>query len=159
MELRQTCGKKVIKISLMQICKYNFLLEQFSLFSVVQFPNEECTSTSSSTTTGTCYTSSECTSRSGSASGTCAAGFGVCCVSSTSTCGSTVSTNITYIRHTVVHSVKILASDREALRAFACVVMVFMHRKDYHPSDLFLQHTHALHYPTQNVYCSELYIM
>lgn len=28
---------------------------------------------------GTCISTSECTSRSGSASGTCAAGFGVCC--------------------------------------------------------------------------------
>merc|ERR1711997_400253 len=73
--------------------------KQFSLFSVVQFPNEDCTSTSSSTTTGTCYTSSECASRSGAASGTCAAGFGVCCVISTSTCGASVSTNNTYIRN------------------------------------------------------------
>ena len=66
---------------------------------MVQFPNEECTSSSSSTTIGTCYTTTECTSRSGTASGTCASGFGVCCVSSTSTCGSSISTNITYIRN------------------------------------------------------------
>merc|ERR1719410_1958667 len=59
--------------------------KQFSLFSVVQFPNDECTSGSSSTTNGTCYTSSECGSRGGAASGTCAAGFGVCCVISPST--------------------------------------------------------------------------
>merc|ERR1712037_518152 len=53
-------------------------LKQLSLFSVVQFPNDECTSsTTSPTTLGTCLTSSECTSRSGAASGTCAAGFGV----------------------------------------------------------------------------------
>merc|ERR1711997_646715 len=73
--------------------------KQLSLFSVVQFPNDDCTSSSSSTTTGTCYTSSECTTKSGLASGSCAAGFGVCCVISTSTCGSTVSTNNTYIRN------------------------------------------------------------
>merc|ERR1719410_2560411 len=73
--------------------------KQFSLFSVVQFPNDECTSTSSSTTIGTCFTSSECSSKSGTAEGSCAAGFGVCCVISTSTCGSTVSTNNTYIRN------------------------------------------------------------
>ena len=74
--------------------------EQLSLFSVVQFPNDECTSsTTSPTTMGTCLTSSECTSRSGTGSGSCAAGFGVCCVVSTSTCGATVSTNITYIRN------------------------------------------------------------
>ena len=70
-----------------------------SLFSIVQFPNEECTSSTSTTTTGTCYTASECTSRSGSASGTCASGFGVCCVITTSTCGATLSANITYIRN------------------------------------------------------------
>ena len=74
-------------------------IEQLSLFSVVNFPNADCTSISSSTTTGTCYTSSECTSRSGSASGSCAAGFGVCCVITSSTCGSTVSNNVTYIRN------------------------------------------------------------
>ena len=66
---------------------------------MVQFPNDDCTSSSSSTTTGTCYASSECASRSGTASGSCAAGFGVCCVISTSTCGATVSTNNTYIRN------------------------------------------------------------
>merc|ERR1711990_215516 len=72
---------------------------QLSLFSIVQFPNQECTSESSSTQKGTCVTSSECTTMSGTADGNCAAGFGVCCVVSTSTCGSSVSTNITYIRN------------------------------------------------------------
>ena len=41
---------------------------------------------------------SECIDRKGSASGSCAAGFGVCCVFLTSSCGSTVSENCTYIR-------------------------------------------------------------
>merc|ERR1712113_1286908 len=67
--------------------------------SIVQFPNLRCTSSTSSTTYGTCITSSECSSRSGSADGNCAAGFGVCCIVSTSTCGDTVSTNTTYIRN------------------------------------------------------------
>merc|ERR1712102_114489 len=48
---------------------------------------------------GTCLTSSECTNRAGASSGTCAAGFGVCCVVSTSTCGASVSSNVTYIRN------------------------------------------------------------
>ena len=48
------------------------------LFSVVQFPNEACNSGSGST--GTCYTASECSTKSGTADGTCAAGFGVCCL-------------------------------------------------------------------------------
>merc|ERR1711923_421204 len=74
--------------------------KQLSLFSVVQFPNDECVSTTSSITTmGTYLTASECTNRAGASSGTCAAGFGVCCVITTSTCGATVSTNITYIRN------------------------------------------------------------
>jgi len=69
----------------------------FSLFNIVQFPNDVCTSTSSAFTKGTCLASSECSSRSGSALGNCAAGFGVCCVFSSSTCGSTVSQNCSYI--------------------------------------------------------------
>ena len=40
----------------------------------------------------------ECLDRKGSASGTCAAGFGVCCVFLTNSCGSTVRENCTYIR-------------------------------------------------------------
>merc|ERR1712061_351874 len=71
----------------------------FSLFSIVQFPNQQCTASSSSTTYGTCSTSSECTSKGGSSDGNCAAGFGVCCVITTSTCSTTISTNTTYIRN------------------------------------------------------------
>ena len=41
----------------------------------------------------------ECSERGGAASGTCAAGFGVCCVFLTSSCGSTVKENCTYIRY------------------------------------------------------------
>ena len=52
---------------------------QLSLFSIVQFPNQQCTSSSSSSTYGTCYTSSECSSKGGGSDGSCAAGFGVCC--------------------------------------------------------------------------------
>merc|ERR1712203_1269516 len=66
---------------------------QLSLFSIVQFPNQECTSESSATQKGTCVTSSECTTMSGTADGNCAAGFGVCCVVTSSTCGAVISTN------------------------------------------------------------------
>eukprot|EP00093_Oithona_nana_P006559 06559.XXX_116884_118935_1 [CDS] Oithona nana genome sequencing. len=58
----------------------------FSLFSVVQFKNDPCTSTSSLSSgstkyrNGTCYTSTECGDKGGSSKGSCAAGFGVCCV-------------------------------------------------------------------------------
>jgi len=74
----------------------------FSLFSVVQFPNEVCMAKSSTTSDsiyGTCYTSAECTSMGGTADGNCAAGFGVCCIVASTTCGSTISTNTTYIRN------------------------------------------------------------
>ena len=63
-----------------QINIWSFL-ETFSLFSIVQFPNQQCTGASSTSTYGTCYTSSECTTKGGSADGNCAAGFGVCCKS------------------------------------------------------------------------------
>merc|ERR1711923_633763 len=57
------------------------------------------TASSSSSTYGTCYTSSECTSKGGSSDGNCAAGFGVCCVITSSTCSTTINTNTTYIRN------------------------------------------------------------
>jgi len=69
----------------------------FSLFSIVQFPNEACASTSGTYSNGTCFTSSECQSKGGSAQGNCAAGFGVCCVFSVSATGSTVNQNCSYI--------------------------------------------------------------
>jgi len=69
----------------------------FSLFSIVQFPNEACTSTSGTYTNGTCFTSSECSSNGGTSQGNCAAGFGVCCVFSVSASGSSVSQNCSYI--------------------------------------------------------------
>jgi len=49
----------------------------FSVFEIVRFNNEQCTGDDGKT--GTCYTSAECTSKGGSATGTCAQGFGVCC--------------------------------------------------------------------------------
>merc|ERR1719419_880154 len=69
----------------------------FSLFSVVQFPNDACASTSGTYSNGTCYTASECSSNGGSAQGNCAAGFGVCCVFSVSASNSRVNKNCTYI--------------------------------------------------------------
>lgn len=71
----------------------------FSLFSIVQFPNQQCTGASSTSTYGTCFTSSECSSKGGTADGNCAAGFGVCCVITSTTCGTSISTNTTYIRN------------------------------------------------------------
>jgi len=74
----QTRGKKVL-----------------SVFTVVKFPNIAC---SSSTTgrNGTCYTNSECSSKGGSASGSCASSFGVCCVFEKSCGAGTIAENCTY---------------------------------------------------------------
>ena len=74
-------------------------LEQLSLFSIVQFPNLECNTGDATTPYGTCLASSECSSKGGTSTGNCAAGFGVCCVVLVSTCGSSVSANTSYIRN------------------------------------------------------------
>ena len=46
-------------------------------FFIDSFPNDPCVGSGSRN--GTCYTSDECSTRGGSAAGTCANGFGVCC--------------------------------------------------------------------------------
>merc|ERR1711899_298851 len=77
----------------------------FSLFSVVTFPNEGCTSQSGTTgisgvnRNGTCYTSTECSDNGGTASGNCAAGFGVCCLFVYSSASTTISQNCSYIQN------------------------------------------------------------
>ena len=64
-----------------------------SVFNVVTFPNAACGA--SNGYNGTCYTSSECTAKGGTASGTCASSFGVCCVFTIS-CGGSSSANNSY---------------------------------------------------------------
>merc|ERR1712079_454950 len=64
-----------------------------SVFNVVTFPNDACGG--SNGYNGTCYTASECSSKGGTASGTCASSFGVCCVFSIS-CGGSSSANNSY---------------------------------------------------------------
>ena len=64
-----------------------------SVFNVVSFPNSVCGATNGFN--GTCYTASECTSLGGTASGTCASSFGVCCVFSIA-CGGSSSANNSY---------------------------------------------------------------
>jgi len=71
----------------------------FSLFTVVTFPNDQCTTKSSTSTYGTCFSESECTSKGGTVDGNCAAGFGVCCTFTLSSCSTTVSQNCTYIQN------------------------------------------------------------
>lgn len=76
----------------------------FSLFSIVSFKNQGCRSQSGTTgftasnRNGTCYTSTECSSKGGQASGNCAAGFGVCCLF-ISTAAATISENCSYIQN------------------------------------------------------------
>jgi len=66
----------------------------YSIFNVVKFPNDVCVGSSSKN--GTCYTAEECSNRAGTASGSCAEGYGVCCVISLD-CGETSSENTTYL--------------------------------------------------------------
>jgi len=70
------------------------------IFQVVKFPNDPCTGTSKN---GTCYTSEECSNKGGTNEGTCASGFGVCCIFSLS-CGDSASQNNTYLSQSSVTS-------------------------------------------------------
>jgi len=65
------------------------------IFNVVKFPNDGCVS-GNQNRNGTCYTAEECSARDGTASGSCADGYGVCCIISIS-CGETSTENCTYI--------------------------------------------------------------
>lgn len=77
----------------------------FSIFSIVQFKNTGCASTMTSSSSGqsfrngTCLTNAECLEMGGASSGSCAGGFGVCCVFMKSACGSTINQNCSYIKN------------------------------------------------------------
>jgi len=71
--------------------------KSFSLFSVVSFPNDAC-QTKVADVTGICITSEECDNRSGTASGNCASGFGVCCFTTTSAEMGTITNTATFIQ-------------------------------------------------------------
>merc|ERR1711997_754807 len=64
-----------------------------STFQIVRFPNDVCVGSNSRN--GTCYTSQECSDKSGTSAGSCADGFGVCCTFLITACGSTTSENLT----------------------------------------------------------------
>jgi len=70
----------------------------FSLFSVVTFPNDECTTVMDPTMRGLCITAEECTDQGGTGSGNCASGFGVCCFTTITDAG-TITNNVTYIQN------------------------------------------------------------
>jgi len=67
----------------------------FPIFNIVKFANDECEG--SDDTTGTCYTKDECSQRNGVEKGTCAEGFGVCCVFNDVRCGATIGENNTFL--------------------------------------------------------------
>jgi len=71
----------------------------FSLFSVVSFPNDECTTTTDATMKGICRTAEECGDSGGTESGNCASGFGVCCYHTIVAAGE-ITNNLTYIQNT-----------------------------------------------------------
>ena len=54
------------------------ILITVSAFHIVRFNNEGCIGTDSRN--GTCYTAEECGSKSGFNMGSCAAGYGICCL-------------------------------------------------------------------------------
>jgi len=92
-----------VTVFIVSVAAEDKLAKHFSLFSVVTFGNEECTSSSSvagGATTGTCYSSTECSDKKGMSSGNCASGFGVCCVFlNTAATSATISENRTRLRN------------------------------------------------------------
>ena len=57
---------------------FSCFISVLSLFTIVSFKNEACQSGTGNN--GTCYSSSDCSKLGGTASGSCASGFGVCCL-------------------------------------------------------------------------------
>ncbi|CAH1963133.1 unnamed protein product [Acanthoscelides obtectus] len=68
----------------------------FSLFTIVKFNNTQCNVTYNGYSyLGVCYTAGECQRLGGTSVGTCAAGYGVCCIFRGS-CGGSASQNCSY---------------------------------------------------------------
>ena len=78
-------GAARVRVYVYKILNYYFAKRPYQFFTVlnvfqiVKFPNGPCNA-STSNTYGVCYTVSECTERGGYQSGTCASGFGACCI-------------------------------------------------------------------------------
>jgi len=72
---------------------------------VVKFKNEACVSSSSLATgqssfrNGTCYSQSECSEKGGNSKGSCASGFGVCCVFTFNQATNTINVNDSYLQN------------------------------------------------------------
>jgi len=89
------------------------------IFNVVSFPNIGCIGSGS--LNGTCYTTEECASRDGVSSGSCADGFGVCCVI-TLACGGTTSENCTYLSQSASNSPAVNADNPETCSYTICPI-------------------------------------
>jgi len=77
------------------------------LFSVVKFPNDECSGATTGLV-GDCITPGECNTRSGLVDGSCARGFGTCCIvqAQTTSEGFSVKYNNTYLQNPEYASAK-----------------------------------------------------
>lgn len=80
---------------------------RLSIFNIIKFQNSACTG--SGTRNGTCFTEAECENAGGVKSGSCADGFGVCCVKTIAIGGAT-SVNESYIVHTTAQTINIGAN-------------------------------------------------
>ncbi|KAJ9585755.1 hypothetical protein L9F63_002450, partial [Diploptera punctata] len=69
----------------------------FSLFNVIRFQNVQCVGTNN--LRGTCFARKECTNLGGISSGSCARGWGTCCIIQ-KTCGDSTKLNCTYFSNT-----------------------------------------------------------
>ncbi|XP_065162415.1 uncharacterized protein [Atheta coriaria] len=94
-----TGSPRRVRAPILQQDNYSFNNRQsrfLSLFTFVQFSNQECMGATGDN--GTCLTAQQCQQRGGSSSGPCAGGYGMCCVF-LATCGMTVRENGTYFVH------------------------------------------------------------
>lgn len=82
------CG--LVSISLADEVK---MKKNIGIFNVVKFKNDVCKGNDNKN--GTCYTEEECEDKGGTASGSCAEGYGVCCIFNIG-CGGSKAENITY---------------------------------------------------------------
>jgi len=81
--------------SLLLIISLAFAREgKFSVFQVVEFPNDACKGDNNRN--GTCYTKEECDDKGGKSGGSCAEGYGICCIQTLS-CGQSTNDNNTYL--------------------------------------------------------------
>ncbi|XP_042890422.1 uncharacterized protein LOC122265267 [Penaeus japonicus] len=67
------------------------------IFTLVKFPNVKC---GSGIDSGTCVTNAECITKGGTAVGSCAKGYGVCCKVTLQGCGGTITQNNTLVLST-----------------------------------------------------------